>query len=303
MRKNWTRPAPAPATSWSRRQFLGALAGLGFATACTTSSSGGASSEPTQRYDFAPLFPPENSLAAGRHQRIPLAIVDEGAPFVGGPDELTIEIRSGDRVVGTTTVVAQSLISSLRYYPVRTELDEPGIYDLVSTTAGWEISQPVQLFDPADVDVVAVGTDLSSLDTPTTARPEGVDPLCSRDPNCGLHEVSVPDHLEAGRPVVLAVATPAYCQTAFCGPSLGHVIAAAAENPGLGVVHAEVYRNARELGGNLSDPELATSQVVDELGLTFEPSILFIGADGVLIERLDHVAGRAEIDEVITALM
>ncbi len=287
------------ARSWSRREVLAALAAIGVAASC---GSPGAADEAEPNYDFAPLFPPENNLAAGGSQRIPVAIVDRGAPFVGGPDSLDIEIRANGEVVGTTTVAAQSLLNSLRYYPIRTELGEPGIYDLVSVTEGWEVSQPVQLFDPAEVSVVGLGRDLGSLITPTSAEPNGVDPICTRDPVCGLHDLSVQDHLEAGRPVMVAVATPAYCQTAFCGPSLGHVIAAADANPEIGAVHAEVYRNARAVGGNLGDPDLETSPVVEELGLTFEPSILFIGSDGVLVERLDHVASRAEIDQALALL-
>ena len=40
----------------------------------------------------------------------------------------------------------------------------------------------------------------------------GIDPICTHDPVCPLHDVTVADALEDGRPVALLVATPAFCQ-------------------------------------------------------------------------------------------
>ena len=47
-----------------------------------------------------------------------------------------------------------------------------------------------------------------SLDTPTTADARGVDPICTADPVCPLHDVTLADALAAGDPIALLVATP-----------------------------------------------------------------------------------------------
>jgi hypothetical protein len=42
--------------------------------------------------------------------------------------------------------------------------------------------------------------------------------------------------------------------------------------------------------------------VVDALGLTFEPCLFLVGADGVVAERLDTIYDRAELTEALARL-
>ena len=46
------------------------------------------------------------------------------------------------------------------------------------------------------------------------------DPLCTQDPQCPLHSVSLDQVLGSGKPVAVMFATPARCQTQYCGPVL-----------------------------------------------------------------------------------
>ena len=65
--------------------------------------------------------------------------------------------------------------------------------------------------------------------------------------------------------------------------------------PGITMVHAEVFES-------LKGPEGPTTATVDAMGLTFEPSLFFVGADGVVTERLDIVFDRTEIAAGLDAL-
>lgn len=292
-----------PTLPWTRRRFLAAAGGASLAVglgAC----GGDETTEESFRYDFAPLFSPENVLVAGLEQRIPLAILDGGAPTVSGPERLDIEVRRGSEVLDTVSVDARSQISGLSYFPLRTTLPEPGIYDLVSVTDGWPLAQPVQAFARADVPLLVAGDPFPSIETPTFDDAGGVDPICTQAPDpCPLHDVTAASLLAAGEPFLLLVATPAYCQTAFCGPTLFHVVAAAAETPGLRAVHTEVYANPREVDGNLGDPDLREAPVVEALGLTFEPSLFVVGGDGLVSDQLDNVVDRTEIDEAVARVL
>ena len=108
----------------------------------------------------------------------------------------------------------------------------------------------------------------SSRPPPTDAQ--GVDPICTDDPVCPLHDVTVAEALDAGRPIALLVATPAFCQITICGPVLDVLLAVADDYPDVQLVHAEVYAHPQE------DLEVKAA-VVDELGLTFEPCLVLVG--------------------------
>ena len=149
--------------------------------------------------------------------------------------------------------------------------------------------------DAADVAVVQPGGPMPVVDTPTTADPRGVTPICTAEPPCPLHDTTLSAVLGEGRPVALLIATPAFCQIAICGPVLDILLEAAPAHPDVRFLHAEVY----------ADPatDLTTyAPVVGELGLHFEPCLVLVGSDGVVAERLDTIYDRSELDERLGAL-
>ena len=42
--------------------------------------------------------------------------------------------------------------------------------------------------------------------------------------------------------------------------------------------------------------------MVDELGLTFEPCLVLVGADGMVVERLDTIFDEDEVAEALARL-
>src|SRR5438132_1411319 len=79
--------------------------------------------------------------------------------------------------------------------------------------------------------------------TPTTANHLGVNPICTHDPVCPFHSVSLDQAIGGTRPIALLVSTPAFCQVAICGPVLDLFIKRKATfaAQGITVIHAEVY--------------------------------------------------------------
>ena len=71
-----------------------------------------------------------------------------------------------------------------------------------------------------DVSVIQLGERLPAIATPTTADARGVDPICTNDPVCPLHDVTAAEALDEGRPIALLVSTPAFCQIAICEEGL-----------------------------------------------------------------------------------
>ena len=136
---------------------------------------------------------------------------------------------------------------------------------------------------------------MPAIATPTVADAQGVDPICTNDPVCPLHDVTVADALEDGRPLALLVSTPAFCQIAICGPVLDVLLGVTGDHPDIRFLHAEVYAHPHE--------ETDTkAPVIAELGLTFEPCLVLVGSDGKVVDRLDTIFDDDEVSESLGGL-
>ncbi len=265
------------------------------------------------------LFSSDHVIVAGIEQRLPFGVVDDGVSLVGEGDEVVVTIRSGSEIVAEVKVqgrvvghdhpdgnaeTAHQHSNLLRYYALRAVLPAPGIYDLEVNFGTQSATLPVQAFDQSEVSVLGVGQEFPAIETPTVERPGAVDPLCTRVPDvCSFHDHTPAELLATSSPFVLLVATPAYCATAYCGPGLDVLIEAKATFPDLPMIHTEVYENPREVGGNIADPAIRHAPIIDQLGLTFEPSLFLVGADGRVADRIDNVFDRTEFDAAVTRLL
>jgi hypothetical protein len=130
--------------------------------------------------------------------------------------------------------------------------------------------------------------------SPTVADPMGVDPLCTREPDCGLHETSLAALVGAGTPVAVLFATPARCQSQYCGPVLDELLTQV-DGPGKRVafVHVEIYR---------AETGVALVPTVEAWNLPSEPWLFGIDAAGVVVDRLDGAFGADEIGALVARL-
>ena len=317
-------PPRAPGPPLTRRRFLDRSARLALAAPLLGSAPAvlAACSRPTEPPTIVSLFSPDRVLVAGVEQRIPFGIVAPDAGDAGSvalpPDDGSVDvvIRRDGEVIAETFVTGRVVdhdhvgepdpdhqhADLFRYYPLRATLPEPGIYDVTVAVGGLESVLPVQAFDPAEVDLPLPGQRFPAPATPTIDDPAGVDRLCTRPEPCPFHRVSADEVVGRGRPLVLLVATPAFCSTAYCGPVLETLIAAAADRTDLDVVHVEVYANPDEVDGNYLDPAIRVAPAVVALGLRFEPSLFVVDGDGVLIDRIDNVFGRHELADALGAV-
>ena len=236
--------------------------------------------------------------AAALPLRLPLAFADDGGvPTDEVPDAIEVTAVSPAGVAAAPVEVARRSdgIPS-PYFPFEATLDEPGTWELVIAVGSATTSTDLTVRPREELAVVpGPGDSLPSIPTPTTADALGVDPLCTATPPCPLHEVSLDRALTAGLPIVLLVSTPAFCQTAICGPVLDLLVARQADLAGRAtVLHAEVYTN---------DQARETTATVNALGLRYEPSLFLAEADGTVVARLDYTFDGTELDEALEALL
>ncbi len=158
-------------------------------------------------------------------------------------------------------------------------------------------------------EVVDVGDPAPTAANVTTADVlEGREPAASLDSRLrtaegpdtaeALHRVRIPDALAAGRPLVVAVATPVYCQSLVCGPLTDHLVGLEARyGDRADFVHVEVWR---DFEAQVLSPA-AAAWVQTATGGN-EPWVFLVDADGRIAARWDNVLDTAELEALLAAL-
>jgi hypothetical protein len=182
--------------------------------------------------------------------------------------------------------------------------DRPGIWTVVVEAA----SPRGRLLGTAALEVKANGSTstkvpgdraLPSL-TPTVGDHRGVEPICTREPPCPMHQVTLSDAIRAGRPLAFIVATPRFCMSRTCGPNLEELIGVAEEvGDRASFVHAEVYLN--------DHPETIAQHVVSptfrEWGMQSEPWLFLIDRTGVIGARFQGPVTAGQIRRGLDPLL
>ncbi len=298
-------PTPRRATfDPTRRRLLLAGAGSIALAACGGGGDGGTASPASttttsvgpQRLSLLRVFALEQP--AGVALRLPLAFADaDGVPTAEVPDEITVRaVSPRGTSLDPVTVARRGTGIPSPYFPFTQTLGEAGTWELVIAVGSAETSTELTVRAPEELAAVPnPGDPLPSIPTPTVGDALGIEPLCTATPPCPLHETSLDQALTSGRPIVLLVSTPAFCQTAICGPVLDLLVE---RQTSLGdratLIHTEVYTD---------DRAEETTPTVNALGLRYEPSLFLADADGTVRARLDYTFDATELDESLDALL
>lgn len=154
----------------------------------------------------------------------------------------------------------------------------------------------------------AIGAKAPSVDTPIAADVGGDLAKISSDqsPDPRFYETSIADAITAGKAFVLTFATPAFCQTRLCGPTLEAVKRVAKDYPAITFINVEPYKMAYSNGS--LQPELdAQGQLqpadwTNAWGLQSEPYTFVIAADGTVAAKFEGVLGEDELRGALDAL-
>jgi hypothetical protein len=155
--------------------------------------------------------------------------------------------------------------------------------------------------------VVSVGDAAPASDTPTLADVNGDIGLISTDdaPVAAFYTSSVADVLAAKKPFVLAFATPKFCATAQCGPTLDRLKPIAAAHPGLTVINVEPYRLEMKDGALqpvLTNGKLTPAPATNEWKLLAEPWVFVVDANGVVTASFMLIFSDEELEAAIAAV-
>ena len=271
-------------------------------TACAQQPSAGAAVTPVFAFTEAVVGP----------NRLPIGIIQNGSPINDPAATVTATFFNldvaKDKPIGSATATYYGAGLPAAVYVAQFDFPVAGNYGVqIDTVIGGQTSQAkVQLTVLERAVAPKIGDAAISVATLTTASvadPAMLSSSTERDP--ALYAVSLDAALAAKKPIAVLFATPGFCRTAVCGPSL-KVFASLAKTYGSSVVfiHSEIYRypfgdsfakqsevfqTAMNKGRNLTDEErkVGVSDAYYAWGLQSEPWLFLIDSSGTIVNRYE----------------
>jgi hypothetical protein len=154
----------------------------------------------------------------------------------------------------------------------------------------------------------AIGASVQAENTPTATGTAGIAAISTDDdPDPDFYTTSIAGALAAHEPFVVVFATPLFCRSATCGPTLDLVKQVAADYKGrLTFIHVEPYQLTLT-DGHLqpvlsADNNPIPIQPVEDWGLQTEPYVFVVGADGKLTAKFEGIASAEELRAAFDAV-
>ncbi len=241
------------------------------------------------------------TLTTGGRQRVMTALIGDGPnAFLGGPDQPVVvrfEHVDGDTVGEVEGAWLTTNAAALGLYVTYYEFPAAGLWEVIVSADGEDLGAALievteesavpNIGDPAPKSVTPTGTTVAELAAIST------DP----EPDPSLYDLTIADAVTNGRPTVIVFATPAFCQTALCGPTLETVKAAGAGRDDIDLVHIEPF-----------DLELAPQGTLQPIGpmadwgLVTEPWVFVVDADGLVSATFEGIIGQEELEAALAVL-
>ena len=175
-------------------------------------------------------------------------------------------------------------------YVANLELPSSGKYWFVAQPRGVAF-QGFQILEVKDEpEAVAIGERAPASDNPTTATQPAERITTAKPPDTALLKFSIADSLAKGIPFVVAFATPAYCESRTCGPTVDVIEAARQryEKDGVRFIHVEIYE------GN--NPGNGVNRWVTQWRLPTEPWVFVVDREGIVRDRYEGAVSVGELE-------
>jgi hypothetical protein len=178
-------------------------------------------------------------------------------------------------------------------YVARMQAPEAGRYWFVVDPVG----EPIQAIGTLDIAqrtiTPALGTKAPASDNPTLAEAPAASITTARPPDSGLLRYSVADSLAEHVPFVVVFATPAYCVSRVCGPTVEVVEKVQRRFAGSGIrfIHIEIYTD--------NDPNKPYNRWVRQWNLPTEPWVFLVDGSGKIRAKFE---GAVSVDELERAV-
>ncbi len=236
-------------------------------------------------------------------QRLVVGLLTRDAQSLASPDlpaHIDVFFESTTNLVAELPGAFQWTVEGARgVYVATVTFDQPGNYGVRVRPEGMEPTAPAAFVVVEDPVVPEVGEPAPAVETPTGADQPLEQISTDPDPDPRFYELSLDEALANGRPTVVVFATPAFCQTATCGPMLDQVKAAAPAHPDVNFIHVEVYE---DFEGVTDVQQLQLAPAVSTWGFPSEPWVYVIDAGGVVSARFEGSMSTQELEDALAEL-
>jgi len=182
--------------------------------------------------------------------------------------------------------------------------------EIVASAPGQPDRTARAIFDVRETSTTpAIGAAAPASDTPVATDAAGIAAISTdRQPDPAFYRTSVRQALAAGKPFVLVFATPLFCSSRTCGPTLETVKTAVAPyGDRVETIHVEPYE--LQLIDGQPQPKLDAQkhfQVVPsavEWGIPVEPYVFVVGADGKVAAMFEGAIGADELQAALDTVV
>ena len=270
-----------------RRAFL--LFSLALLLAACSAGGGG---EPT-------LAIVANSDLAVGPQRLLLGLrsLETGEGLEDPQRAVTVEIQNPQgETVNSQPADFLWLVEGVRgVYSATHTFDEAGIWSLRLVPSDLPATEESPFQVLPDAQTPDIGDPAPASETPTLDGTRIEELTTDPNPDPAFYQLSIAEAVSSGSPSVVVFATPAFCQTATCGPTLDTVKSVRPEYETVHFVHVEVFDLSRT-------PELVPVPAVDDWLLPSEPWVFIVDANGVVAARFEGVVSSDEVRAALNNL-
>jgi hypothetical protein len=246
-----------------------------------------------------------SDFAVGENRMVFLVVRENGA-LVQTPTA-TVRYAAADGEPQTTKAVLESLgakeqgggqekpgqFDVTQVYVAHLATPKEGRYWFVADPAGETIQAVGTLDVAARSRTPALGSEAPPSDNPTLADAPVREITTADPPDTKLLRYSIADSLEAHAPFVAVFATPEFCVSRVCGPTVEVVQTVAREFAGSGIrfIHVEIYTD--------NDPKKGYNKWVREWRLPTEPWVFLVDASGKVRGKFEGAVSVGELERAV----
>jgi hypothetical protein len=212
----------------------------------------------------------------------------------GEPTKVTATLESVSGEAQTASLEAHEEDEEvIDIYVARVPTPAVGLWWVVAEPSGGELQAVGTMDVLEDRAAPSVGEQAIASDNPTVADAPAEEITTADPPDTELLQISVADALAAGEPFVVVFATPQYCTSRACGPTVQVVQRVAADfgDSGIRFIHIEIYED--------NDPQLGPNEWVQEWGLPTEPWTFVVDAGGTIRTSFEGAYSADELTDAV----
>jgi hypothetical protein len=188
-------------------------------------------------------------------------------------------------------------------YLAAPDFDAPGPWglEITATGAGVDVTNKQQVVVEQRSATPDIGDKVPASKTLTSNDAKNLKEITTDPhPDPSFYKLSVKDAIEQHKPFVLVFATPKFCQSQFCGPTLDKVKSVAKDFPNVTFIHTEIYQGL--VPTNDQGDYNPVMPAVDEWKLPSEPWVFVVDKDGHLVAKYEVVFEPSELAAVLKKL-